>query len=307
MEERHSKQATESGAVSYSLQDPIILYTKGVILPGLEKRSRPYEQLAPPSSQQCRPAHLSTLSVPPVCTCQDPTNAAHGLVICANFQECRVKTYHKKCVGLANRPEAPGWRCFSCRPRPGMTRTAQVTHVGCASSSPARISQQVSGPRPRTPPLEPTPLVPTGPAEPPLHPEQEQVVCCIENGSNVFYTGSADTGKSTVLKAFVRRWKKLGKQVDIVAPSGIAALNVDGMTIFSYAYWHPDTFKKPLREILDQAHNRSTRKRLNKTDVLVIDEISMVERNLLVRLDAAMREVRGAGYGKDDPNRDLHS
>jgi len=125
-------------------------------------------------------------------------------------------------------------------------------------------------------------------------------VRCIEDGHNVFYTGSAGVGKSTVLKAFVRGLKNQGKQVDIVAPSGIAALNVGGMTIFSYAYWHPDSFKEGLDAFLKKAHSKSVRKRLCSTDVLVIDEISMVERDLLVRLDMMMREVRH-GW-RPDPN-----
>lgn len=142
------------------------------------------------------------------------------------------------------------------------------------------------------PPPEPAPLVTAGPPEPPLHLEQERVVRCIEDGHNVFYTGSAGTGKSTVLKAFVQRLKDQGKHVDIVAPSGIAALNVGGMTIYSYAYWHPDSFKEGIDYFLQKAHGKSVRKRLCTTDVLVIDEISMVERDLLVRLDMMMREVR---------------
>ena len=64
------------------------------------------------------------------------------------------------------------------------------------------------------------------------------------------------------------------------------------MTIYAYAYWHPDAFKEPFEKLLRKAHGKNVRKRLCKTDVLVIDEISMVERDLLVRLDAVMREVR---------------
>lgn len=132
---------------------------------------------------------------------------------------------------------------------------------------------------------------------------------CIEDGHNVFYTGSAGTGKSTVLKAFVRGLKRQGKQVDIVAPSGIAALNVGGMTIFSYAYWHPDSFKEGLDAFLKKAHGKSVRKRLCKTDVLVVDKISMVERDLLVRLDMMMREVRHGyrGDDRDGPRKKLNS
>ncbi|KAI6908350.1 hypothetical protein KC318_g4784 [Hortaea werneckii] len=136
--------------------------------------------------------------------------------------------------------------------------------------------------------------------EPPLHSEQAEVVNTIADGFNVFYTGSAGTGKSTVLKAFVRKLKDQGRKIDIVAPSGIAALNVGGMTIFAYAGWRPDSLKEPLQKLKQQAHGRSVRKRLCATDVLVIDEISMVERDLLVRLDTIMREIRPGWQPTDE-------
>jgi ATP-dependent DNA helicase PIF1 len=117
-------------------------------------------------------------------------------------------------------------------------------------------------------------------------------------GQNVFYTGSAGVGKSTVLKNFVSRVRKQQKKIDIIAPSGIAALNVGGVTTYSYAGWTPDSFKEPLENILAAAHGLKVRKRLCKTDVLVIDEISMVERDMFIRLDLIMRESR---HGWKDP------
>lgn len=115
---------------------------------------------------------------------------------------------------------------------------------------------------------------------------------CIMQGHNVFYTGSAGVGKSTVLKNFVKRLKGQGMKVDIVAPSGIAALNVGGMTTFSYAGWTPDSFKAPLDKLVAAAYGKKVQKRLCKTDVLVIDEISMVERDVFIRLDHMMRAAR---------------
>ena len=129
-------------------------------------------------------------------------------------------------------------------------------------------------------PPDPAPYITQGPTEPDLHPEQENIIQTIEAGHNVFYTGSAGTGKSTVLKAMVQRLQKLEKQVDIVAPSGIAALNVGGQTIYAYAAFHPDAFKETMETLLQQAHRKNVRKRLGKTDVLIIDEVSMVERDL---------------------------
>lgn len=71
--------------------------------------------------------------------------------------------------------------------------------------------------------------------EPPLCKEQADLVNLILTGRNVFYTGSAGCGKSTVLKAFVKRFKERHLTVDIVAPTGRAALDINGSTTWTYA------------------------------------------------------------------------
>jgi PIF1-like helicase len=145
------------------------------------------------------------------------------------------------------------------------------------------------------------------PTEPPLCPEQRRLIEIIMSGRNVFYTGSAGCGKSTVLKNFVGRLKAQlvtrsddqGKpkreptQVDIIAPTGRAALDINGSTFWTYAGWNPDSMKRPLEELKDAAeHGKWVRKRLKATDVLVIDEISMVENHHLERLNHVMQAAR---------------
>lgn len=135
------------------------------------------------------------------------------------------------------------------------------------------------------------PQVPTD--EPLLCPEQAALVDLIVQGHNVFYTGSAGCGKSTVLRAFVRRLKELGKNVKIVAPTGRAALNVGGCTTWTFAGWTPDSHKKPLQRLRDEASfGKMASKRIKETDVLVIDEISMVENLHLERLNEVMKSAR---------------
>ncbi|KAI0185734.1 P-loop containing nucleoside triphosphate hydrolase protein [Xylaria flabelliformis] len=110
--------------------------------------------------------------------------------------------------------------------------------------------------------------------EPPLCSEQAELVDIILSGRNVFYTGSAGCGKSTVLKAFTRRLRERGLNVDIVAPTGISALGVGGSTTYVYAGWNLTSFKQSLDDLRRGAHAKYVRKRLKSTDVLVIDEIS---------------------------------
>jgi len=93
-----------------------------------------------------------------------------------------------------------------------------------------------------------------------------------KKGQNLFITGRAGTGKSTLLQLFRNTTRK---KVAVVAPTGIAALNVRGQTIHSFFGFPP----RPLeRKDIRKRRNRRLYKNL---DVLVIDEISMVRADLL--------------------------
>jgi ATP-dependent DNA helicase PIF1 len=128
--------------------------------------------------------------------------------------------------------------------------------------------------------------------EPQLCKEQQDLVLTIMSRRNVFYTGSAGCGKSTVLKAFVKELKEMGKNVVIVAPTGKAALEINGSTYFTFAGWTPDHFKKPIEKLRALAHQKFVNKRMNAVDVLIIDEISMMENHAFERLNEVMKEAR---------------
>jgi hypothetical protein len=129
---------------------------------------------------------------------------------------------------------------------------------------------------------------------PTLVPEQQQVVDLILEGHNVFYTGSAGCGKSTVLKAFVSQLRQKDRKVQILAPTNLAALNVGGQTTWNFAGWTPDSMKKPLYELKNDAFGVKVHGRLTKVDVVVIDEISMIENLQFERLNAVMKHARDA-------------
>ncbi|KAF2650225.1 hypothetical protein K491DRAFT_697500 [Lophiostoma macrostomum CBS 122681] len=122
------------------------------------------------------------------------------------------------------------------------------------------------------------------PSGPPLSPEQTNLVhLIVDQGKNVFYTGSAGVGESRVLEAFRQHLVSKGRQVYVTAPTGRAALDINGSTTWSYAGWKPDDMGKSLKFLKQNAYEKTTRKRLRNTDVLVIDEISMVENLFLER------------------------
>lgn len=93
---------------------------------------------------------------------------------------------------------------------------------------------------------------------------------------SIFITGRAGTGKSTLLQLFRKTTRK---KTVVLAPTGIAALNVQGQTIHSFFGFPP----KPLdRKDIKKRRNRRLYKNL---EVLIIDEISMVRADLLDNID----------------------
>ncbi|WP_413231596.1 ATP-dependent DNA helicase [Microbacterium sp. M28] len=121
---------------------------------------------------------------------------------------------------------------------------------------------------------------------PALSAEQEALFRLIEDtDEHVFVTGRAGTGKSTLLQYFAWNTKK---QIAICAPTGVAALNVEGQTIHSL-------FRMPIGLIADSEIEQSdpTRRILNAIETLVIDEVSMVNADLMDAMDRALRQARG--------------
>jgi len=118
-----------------------------------------------------------------------------------------------------------------------------------------------------------------------LSPEQAAVFAAIETTrENLFVTGRAGTGKSTLLNHLAHN---TSKQIVICAPTGVAALNVGGQTIHSL-------FRLPIGVIADHEleQNDQLRKLLNTIETLVIDEVSMVNADLLDAIDRSLRQAR---------------
>ncbi|MEZ3160766.1 AAA family ATPase [Microbacterium sp. BWT-B31] len=119
-----------------------------------------------------------------------------------------------------------------------------------------------------------------------LSAEQEALFRLIEDTrEHVFVTGRAGTGKSTLLQHLA--WNT-SKQIAVCAPTGVAALNVEGQTIHSL-------FRLPIGLIAKTELEQSdaTRRILNAIDTLVIDEVSMVNADLMDGIDRSLRQARG--------------
>src|SRR5687768_3420883 len=103
--------------------------------------------------------------------------------------------------------------------------------------------------------------------------DQALSLAILLSGENVLLTGPAGSGKTYVLNDFIRKAKKAGKHVSVTATTGLAATHLGGGTIHSWSgigihnQLPPDFFDNLLK---------GRRDIINKTDVLIIDEISML-------------------------------
>lgn len=111
--------------------------------------------------------------------------------------------------------------------------------------------------------------------------EYRTVTKLLESGLPiVFVSGKAGTGKSTLIH-YLRH--TFNKNVVVVAPTGVAALNVKGATIHSY-------FRFPPRIVTDEDIKEVKDRRLyTKLDLLIVDEISMVRADLVDAMDKFLR------------------
>lgn len=123
--------------------------------------------------------------------------------------------------------------------------------------------------------------------------EQQRVLRLAACGHNIFYTGAAGTGKSTVLRAIVRYYHRKSARVEIVSPTGISALMVGGRTIHQFAGWSLVAERTPIKRLERDARKDTNWERLCGTSVLIMDEISMVSNLTFTRLDRIMRAACG--------------
>ena len=131
--------------------------------------------------------------------------------------------------------------------------------------------------------------------------EENRFLAHARSGRNTFLTGMAGTGKSTLLREFITMSPQ---RVDVTAPTGVAALNVGGMTIHRFCGMllgpQPGQSDEEYFEIL----RRDTRpsimagfNRVRRCETLAIDEISMLPGRQLDFVEFLFRRLRG----RDEP------
>ena len=128
--------------------------------------------------------------------------------------------------------------------------------------------------------------------------EGNRFLALAHGGGNVFLTGMAGTGKSWLLRKFIA--ERAG-HVSVTAPTGVAALNVGGMTIHRFCgmrLWPQpgQSDAEFYRELRQERHPAILAgfRRVRRCEVLVIDEVSMLPGRVLNFVDFLFRLERGS-------------
>jgi ATP-dependent DNA helicase PIF1 len=134
---------------------------------------------------------------------------------------------------------------------------------------------------------------------------QESVPARLERGDAVVCVlGVAGSGKSETLRATVRRLRAMGKVVAITASTGVAAEAIGGTTLHAFA--SVGLFEYAPKTMMRKLKSRGTKRAAEgcdnwlMTDVLVVDEISMVDAGFFTKLAELARLMRtgtSAGHG----------
>jgi len=132
----------------------------------------------------------------------------------------------------------------------------------------------------------------------------DQVLSFINyTNQNIFLTGKAGTGKTTLLKKIK---ESTSKKMAVIAPTGVAAMNAKGTTINSFFQLPPGSFYpgdislENLQAgilsiqsmVSDLSYSREKISLFHELELLVIDEVSMVRADLMDVIDAILRTVR---------------
>jgi len=123
-----------------------------------------------------------------------------------------------------------------------------------------------------------------------LSPEQNYVLKQMKSGKRVAISGGAGTGKTTLLLAFKEHCKETKKKVVFLSPTGMASKILDGSTIHSFFKMRPEVWQ---RDKLPKI-GRSQQKLINRADIIVIDEISMVRSDTFHGIEQTINHCSGS-------------
>jgi hypothetical protein len=118
---------------------------------------------------------------------------------------------------------------------------------------------------------------------------QNEALAILDSGASVLLTGAAGSGKTFTLNSFIRHAKAKGKTVAVTATTGLAATHLNGTTIHA---WTGIGVHDVLPRDFALHMGQQRRKIIIDTDILVIDEVSMLHDYRLDMIDEVCRSVR---------------
>ncbi len=120
---------------------------------------------------------------------------------------------------------------------------------------------------------------------------QKTALSILQLGHTTFLTGAAGAGKSYVLREYITYLKKHGIKYAVTASTGIASTHINGTTIHS---WTGIGIKQRITPYDMDAleENQALYKRWNDTNVLIIDEVSMLHASFVDMIDAIAKHMR---------------
>jgi len=120
---------------------------------------------------------------------------------------------------------------------------------------------------------------------------QSEALAILKTGANVFLTGEPGSGKTHTINAYVAWLRSHAIEPAITASTGIAATHIHGVTIHSWSGIGIAEYLTP--ELLERVSQKEhVAKRIQRANVLIIDEVSMLSGEVLTMVDAVAREVR---------------
>lgn len=120
---------------------------------------------------------------------------------------------------------------------------------------------------------------------------QSQALSILKLGHTTFLTGAAGAGKSYALREYITYLRKHGVRYAVTASTGIASTHINGKTIHS---WSGIDIRQKLHsyELDALEEKQSLYKRWNETQVLIIDEVSMLHASFVDMLDKLAKHMR---------------
>lgn len=120
---------------------------------------------------------------------------------------------------------------------------------------------------------------------------QKTALAILKLGHTVFLTGAAGAGKSYALREYIAYLRKHGVRYAVTASTGIASTHISGTTIHA---WSGIGIKQRLTDYDLEAieEKANVYKRWNDTQVLIIDEISMLHASFVDMLDKVGKHIR---------------